>query len=262
MAETHWNKLGAYLKETQILGSIQNTLYWDQNTGMPKKGASWRSEQLTYIAKVLHERNSSEEFSNLIQSAKNELADIEDKVFTENSSISVKDSQFFSDNKHRLTNSNKAMLNTQVIPYNLDAWDGYAYEREVILATAKSVNANLVVLTGDTHNAWASNLTDSFGDIVGVEFATSSVSSPGLEYLEEDKNINLQRAEDGIIKYLENLQYCNFSDRGFMVITFTHEKVQSDWHYVDTILSTNFNENIDRKFSVISSTGMPKIKTL
>ena len=66
MAENHWNKLGAYLKETQILGSIQNTLYWDQNTRMPKKGASWRSEQLTYIAKVLHERNSSEEFSNLI----------------------------------------------------------------------------------------------------------------------------------------------------------------------------------------------------
>ena len=77
MAETHWNNLGAYLKETQILGSIQNSLYWDQNTGMPKKGASWRSEQLTYIAKVLHERNSSEEFSNLIQSAENELADIE-----------------------------------------------------------------------------------------------------------------------------------------------------------------------------------------
>ena len=77
MAETHWNKLGAYLKETQILGSIQNTLYWDQNTGMPKIGASWRSEQLTYIAKVLHERNSSEEFSNLIQSAKNELLDTE-----------------------------------------------------------------------------------------------------------------------------------------------------------------------------------------
>ena len=73
MAEIQWNKLGAYLKETQILGSIQNALYWDQNTGTPKRGASWRSEQLTYIAKVLHERNSSKEFSNLIQSAKNEL---------------------------------------------------------------------------------------------------------------------------------------------------------------------------------------------
>ena len=77
MAETQWIKLGAYLKETQILGSIQNTLYWDQNTGMPKKGASWRSEQLTYIAKVLHKRNSSEEFSILIESAKDELLDSE-----------------------------------------------------------------------------------------------------------------------------------------------------------------------------------------
>ena len=54
MAEKEWNKLGAYLNETQILGSIQNALYWDQNTGMPKNGASWRSEQLTYIAKILH----------------------------------------------------------------------------------------------------------------------------------------------------------------------------------------------------------------
>ena len=73
MTEIEWYKLGAYLKETQIIGSIQNTLYWDQNTGMPKKGASWRSEQLTYIAKLLHKRNSSEEFSNLIKAAKLEL---------------------------------------------------------------------------------------------------------------------------------------------------------------------------------------------
>ena len=73
LAEIEWNKLGAYLKETQILGSIQNTLYWDQNTGMPKKGASWRSEQLTYIAKLLHKRNSSEDFLNLINAAGNEL---------------------------------------------------------------------------------------------------------------------------------------------------------------------------------------------
>ena len=77
MLETEWNKLGAYLKETQILGSIQSTLYWDQNTGMPKRGASWRSEQLTYIAKILHKRNSSHEFSDLIKAAKNELLDSE-----------------------------------------------------------------------------------------------------------------------------------------------------------------------------------------
>ena len=95
MAETQWNKLGAYLKETQILGSIQNTLYWDQNTGMPKNGASWRSEQLTYIAKVLHKRNSSEEFSNLIQSAKSELLDTkqnsDNQLFIKDKEVFVRD---------------------------------------------------------------------------------------------------------------------------------------------------------------------------
>lgn len=73
MTEKEWNKLGAYLKETQILGSIQSALYWDQNTSMPKRGASWRSEQLTYIAKILHKRNSSEEFSDLIKAAQDEF---------------------------------------------------------------------------------------------------------------------------------------------------------------------------------------------
>ncbi len=73
MKETAWNKLGAYLKETQILGSIQNTLYWDQNTFMPKKGSSWRAEQLTYLAKNLHTRNSSKEFYDLINLASTEL---------------------------------------------------------------------------------------------------------------------------------------------------------------------------------------------
>ena len=73
MAKKEWDKLGAYLKDTQILGSIQSALYWDQNTNMPKKGASWRSEQLTYIAKILHKRNSSEEYSDLIKAAQDEF---------------------------------------------------------------------------------------------------------------------------------------------------------------------------------------------
>ena len=93
MAEIEWNKLGAYLKETQILGSIQNTLYWDQNTGMPKKGASWRSEQLTYIAKILHQRNSSEEFANFIKSASIELLDSE---------INYKNSQILQEKKRNI----------------------------------------------------------------------------------------------------------------------------------------------------------------
>ena len=78
MKNTAWVKLGNYLKETQILGSIQSTLYWDQNTGMPKEGSSWRGEQLTHLAKILHARNSSDEFLCLINSAKSELDETSD----------------------------------------------------------------------------------------------------------------------------------------------------------------------------------------
>ncbi|MGK9867791.1 alkaline phosphatase D family protein, partial [Salmonella enterica subsp. enterica] len=67
------------------------------------------------------------------------------------------------------------------IPYNLDAWDGYAVARETVLGTARALDKNLVVLSGDTHNAWASDLADYAGRAVGVEFATPGVTSPGFE---------------------------------------------------------------------------------
>ena len=77
MTNNAWNRLGAYLNETQILGSIQNTLYWDQNTIMPREGASWRADQLTYLARILHERTSSNVLSDLINSAETELKGID-----------------------------------------------------------------------------------------------------------------------------------------------------------------------------------------
>ena len=60
-----------------------------------------------------------------------------------------------------------------------------AYEREGLLGTAIAAQKNLVVLAGDTHNGWAGQLvTDAANPIAasqnaGVEFATSSASSPG-----------------------------------------------------------------------------------
>ncbi len=67
-AATAWGQLGAHLRETQLLGSIQSTLYWDQNTRMPSGGAPWRGEQLTLLATQLHARQSSAASRNRILS--------------------------------------------------------------------------------------------------------------------------------------------------------------------------------------------------
>ena len=68
-----WNRLGDYLRETQLLGSIQSTLYWDQNTSMPSAGSTWRGEQLSFLARTLHSRQSSDYFESLLEEAKNEF---------------------------------------------------------------------------------------------------------------------------------------------------------------------------------------------
>jgi len=64
-----------------------------------------------------------------------------------------------------LTPQEKARVQT-VAPYNLDAWDGYFVEREILYGTLAQLNKKVVVLAGDTHNAWSSNLYSKDGAFV------------------------------------------------------------------------------------------------
>lgn len=154
-----------------------------------------------------------------------------------------------------LTDSEKARINT-VLPYNLDSWDGYFAERETIFATAKALQKNLVVLAGDTHNSWASNLTDMNGDQVGVEFATASVSSPGLEeYLSLPDSATSAQFEEALKLLIDDLHYTNTYDRGFMTVTFTAENVTTEWSYVNTNNSTTYTLNDSRQQTITAGTG-------
>lgn len=147
-------------------------------------------------------------------------------------------------NPAQLSATEQAILAQPSIPYNLDAWDGYAAARELVLNAAKSLNKNLVVLSGDTHNAWASNLTTKNGESVGVEFATSSVSSPGFEeYL---PNTNPQQLQMALTQLIKDLQYCDTHQRGYMLITVTAEQCQSDWIFVSDILKPTYSSQIEK----------------
>ncbi|MCF9328672.1 alkaline phosphatase D family protein [Vibrio parahaemolyticus] len=121
------------------------------------------------------------------------------------------------------------------LPYNLDAWDGYYVEREKVYQLAKASSGNFVCLAGDTHNAWASELKDVSNNPIGVEFATSSVSSPGLEeYLALDP-VAIAQMEYTLPHLVSELQWADIKQRGFMRVTFTTEAAQSTWYLVSTI---------------------------
>ena len=143
-----------------------------------------------------------------------------------------------------------ALLQTPVVPYNLDSWDGYYYEREKLFAAARNYGSNLVVLAGDTHNAWASNLKDLAGNPIGVEFAGTSVSSPGMEseeYLNLAANPALVPAfEPGMVQLVEDLKYVNLLNRGYMAVTFTETEAKAEWNFVSTVKSKEYSMLADR----------------
>lgn len=127
-----------------------------------------------------------------------------------------------------------------VMPYNLDAWDGYPKEREELYALFSAQNKRLVVVAGDTHNAWHNELKDDKGNTVGVEFATPGISSPGMEkYLKLDNN-NAQVVAENLSSLIAELKYCNLHQRGYMLITITPESSNAKWHFVDNILSDEY----------------------
>jgi len=124
------------------------------------------------------------------------------------------------------------------IPYNLDAWDGYAFERDQLLSFAGSLGSKLVTLAGDTHNAWNSQLTTTQGDIVGVEFGCASVSSPGLDGVLGTDTAGL--FSPLVSTLVDDLKYANLTGRGYLHLQFTGEEVRATQRFVTTITAQDY----------------------
>lgn len=158
-----------------------------------------------------------------------------------------------------LTATEKARVTT-VAPYNLDAWDGYYYEREVLYGTLKALNKKVVVLAGDTHNAWASDLHTQSGDLVGVELATSSVSSPGMEKYLNIPLAQLQQFEFAFTTLIDELNYTNLNQRGYLKVSFTAQQVQADWIFVNSIKEKTYTVDGTRAYQVVLDPKLVVIK--
>ena len=158
-----------------------------------------------------------------------------------------------------LTEIEKARL-TLVAPYNLDAWDGYAAEREMLYAILRKVDKKVVVLAGDTHNAWASDLYNQSGAHVGLELATSSVSSPGLEKYLNIPLAQLQQFELAFRTLIDELNYCNLNQRGYLTVHFTAQQMQANWVFVNTIKDRQYTVDHDRSYQILVDSTLNDIK--
>lgn len=119
-------------------------------------------------------------------------------------------------------------LSSQGMPFGLDRWDGYPAARERLLSASRRAGANLLVLSGDSHNAWAYNLEHE-GAPAGVELAAQSVSSLGL-----DKRFGGDPAHiaNEFVAANPGLRWCDTSRRGYMDLTLTRDVATCEWLFL------------------------------
>ena len=127
--------------------------------------------------------------------------------------------------------------------WNLDAWSGFPAARERLYKSAKDANAKLVVLTGDTHTAWANELHDSAGQRRGVEFGCTSVTSNGagdsMPY--EELNWLMPEANNEVLYY-------NAFSKGFTVLTLSATQVAAEFVRVSSVRTPTYYASTDAHF--------------
>jgi alkaline phosphatase D len=121
------------------------------------------------------------------------------------------------------------------LPYNLDNWGGYPKARSRLLAAAQRVDANLIIVTGDSHNGWAFDLPEG-GKPAGVEFGGHSVSSPGFE--QATKGVTPATVARTMVEGSPaELRWMDSSNRGYMLTTLTPQAASNEWIFMDTVLT-------------------------
>lgn len=117
------------------------------------------------------------------------------------------------------------------LPGNMDSWGGYPQNRARVLRWAQEAGADLVVTSGDSHNAWAYNLSEG-GQPAGVEFAGQSVTSPGYE---SALRANPDDVRAGLVAANPEMVWCDTSRRGYLTIDFTPDRTRADWVFMASI---------------------------
>lgn len=145
-----------------------------------------------------------------------------------------------------------ATLGAGGFPMNLDAWEGYPAERERLYAKVRGADARLIVLSGDSHSAWANVLHDARGRI-GVEFGATAVSSPAPSYA-----LALPGAPMAEIVAAANpeVEWCDFGPRGFFVLSLTPEAAECRMVGVSTLASREFQTEERARFRCAAEAGV------
>ncbi len=120
--------------------------------------------------------------------------------------------------------------------HNLDAWDGYTANRDVVSAALQRTGvANPVVLTGDIHSSWVQDVhavaDDATSPVIATEFVGTSVSS--------DFPLSFIPLVRGSMPLNPQTRYFDGARRGYVRCTLTPQTWRTDFRTVATITTAD-----------------------
>ncbi|MZR62540.1 alkaline phosphatase [Alcanivorax sp. DP30] len=142
----------------------------------------------------------------------------------------------------------QAQLRSNLSAINMDQWDGYAADRLKILNHIDDNDIdNVVVLTGDIHTSWATEiyrnpsslLGDLFDKPLAAEFVTPAVTSPGFP----DGAAELAGVLIPVVN--PHIRYVEAKSRGFILVDVTRQRTQAEFYYAQSIESYDLRGQID-----------------
>lgn len=127
------------------------------------------------------------------------------------------------------------------IPFNMDAWDGYPPARERLYAMLRKVGANPIAFAGDSHAAWANDLYDASGTLVGAEFGTTAITSPSYGSL-------LPGIGKIIADQSPEVVFCDQDRKGYTLVTLTPEAATAEFVTVSTVMTKDYTRAVAARY--------------
>ena len=136
------------------------------------------------------------------------------------------------------------------LPFNFDSWDGYPLARERLYQLFRRAGSRPLVLSGDSHAAWANNLYDDAKRLVGHEFGTTAITSPSYGSV-------LPGLGAVLAKINPEVAFCDQDNKGYALLTLTPERVTADFISVSTVLAKPFKRSLVASFACFAGRPVP-----
>ena len=143
---------------------------------------------------------------------------------------------------------------------NSGQWDGYPDERDRLLRLLAGRRGEALVVSGDLHSSWASQLAeaDGRGAAVAAEFTVPAVSAPTFARALAPKARGARSVLEWVVRRANpQVAWVDTAAHGYLLLDVTAERIEGQWWHVDRVGKPTEVERLAATWSVTRGDPRP-----